>query len=347
MTSLPLPPMRKPDIRQRIIEAVLDTAAAAGVDDVHLIAALALHRRMTEQELRHAVGDRVYDAFAPSGTIYNHDAEDLGRNGSYWNNASWRRSPNQQKSRRKRLDCICEYKSGFNGWRLKSTATGLSGYTALRHHHNPQTMVESKSFMDQENSELHKSNWRQGKVLKESGIQIFQIETKNNNTFGYDGPLAMLQKREWEWTFKDHIISGHAAGLKRMSPASKRKSFQGWYSPYEITSVQAGEVEAVHKVTTENVYKQHLVQVEGQTDILTMGLPYICPYNVNSVMNPILVACLGLGYFFNMYKGKPLVRKGGVVIMTHPTPWEFHPVHQFLAILILLRGFLAKLQTPL
>ena len=42
--SLPLPPMRKPDIRQRIIEAVLDTAAAAGVDDVHLIAALALHR---------------------------------------------------------------------------------------------------------------------------------------------------------------------------------------------------------------------------------------------------------------------------------------------------------------
>ena len=74
--SLPLPPMRKPDIRQRVIEAVLDTAAAAGVDDVHLIAALALHRRMTEAELRHAVGDRVYDAFSPSGAIYNHAAED-------------------------------------------------------------------------------------------------------------------------------------------------------------------------------------------------------------------------------------------------------------------------------
>ena len=29
-------------------------------------------------------------------------------------------------------------------------------------------------------------------------------------------------------------------------------------------------------------------------------------------MNPILVACLGLGYFFNMYRGKPLVREGGV-----------------------------------
>ena len=74
--SLPLPPMRRPDVRQRVIEAVLDVAAAAGVDDVHLIAALALHRRMTEAELRHAVGDRVYDAFAPHGLLYNHDAED-------------------------------------------------------------------------------------------------------------------------------------------------------------------------------------------------------------------------------------------------------------------------------
>ena len=40
--SLPLPPMRAPDIRQRIIEAVLDTAAQNNVDDVHIIAALAL-----------------------------------------------------------------------------------------------------------------------------------------------------------------------------------------------------------------------------------------------------------------------------------------------------------------
>ena len=58
-----------------------------------------------------------------------------------------------------------------------------------------------------------------------------------------------------------------------------------------------------------------------------MGLPYICPYNVNSIMNPILVACLGLGYFFNMYRGRPLVREGGVVIMRHPTRPEFHPGH--------------------
>ena len=74
--SLPLPLMEAPDIRQMVIETVLDMAADAGVDDVMLIAALALHRRMTEDELRHALGDRIYDAFAPHGLLTQHDAED-------------------------------------------------------------------------------------------------------------------------------------------------------------------------------------------------------------------------------------------------------------------------------
>jgi hypothetical protein len=65
--------------------------------------------------------------------------------------------------------------------------------------------------------------------------------------------------------------------------------------------------------------QQYIVPVEGQTDILTMGIPFICPYNPEGVMNPILVMCMGLGYMFNMYRGKPLVREGGVLIMTHPT----------------------------
>jgi hypothetical protein len=160
-------------------------------------------------------------------------------------------------------------------------------------------------------------------------VTIFQIETTlNNDTFGTSGPLSMLQKREWEWSARDRAaFVAMQAGLRR-SPSKLSKSvFGAWKAPYAVTSVQAGEVEAVHEQTTANVHRQQLVPVEGQTDVLTMGLPYICPYNVNSVMNPILVMCLGLGYFFNLYRGRPLVREGGAVIMTHPTPWEFHPVH--------------------
>ena len=94
-----------------------------------------------------------------------------------------------------------------------------------------------------------------------------------------------------------------------------------------MTSVQAGETEAVHKITLEHVHRQQLVPVQGQTDILTLGIPFVCPYNPDGIMNPMLVMCMGLGYLFNMYRNKPLVREGGVIIMTHPTYRDFHPVH--------------------
>jgi hypothetical protein len=327
--SLPLPPMKRPDMRQRIIEQVLDLAAAAGVDDVHLIAALALHRRMTEGELRHALGDRVYDAFAPQGALYNHDAEDPD------NLAFLGATPQGEEveiNKRAAESDLLVYVNinivSMDGGH-KSTATGLASYRSLKHHHNVHTMEHSTSFMDRHHSELHHANWRMGQVIADAGVQVFQIETTiNNDTFGQEGSLSVLAKREWEWSTRDRVsFVAMQQGLRRLSSPTRRRIFQSQRAPYGVTSVQAGAIEPVHERTLDRCFDQHLVPVEGQTDILTLGLPYICPYNVNSIMNPILVMCLGLGYFFNMYRGRPLVRQDGVLIMTHPTPWEFHPVH--------------------
>ncbi len=327
--SLPLPPMRRPDIRQRVIEAVLDLAAAAGVDDVHLIAALALHRRMTEDELRHAVGDRVYEAFAPSGALYNHDAEDPDNLSFLGTTEKGEEVEINKRAAESDLLIYVNINIVAMDGGHKSTATGLASYRSIRHHHNVATMEHSRSFMDRHASELHHSNWRMGEVIRNAGIKVFQIETTiNNDTFGQDGPMSTLAKREWEWSARDRAtFVAMQAGLKHTSPKSRRRIFNGWRAPYGVTSVTAGAVDPVHERTLQRCFDQHLVAVEGQTDILTMGLPYICPYNVDSIMNPILVMCLGLGYFFNLYRGRPLVREGGVLIMTHPTPWEFHPVH--------------------
>jgi hypothetical protein len=325
--SLPLPPMRPPDIRQRVIEAVLDLAAAAGVDDVVLIAALALHRRMTEPELRHALGDRVYDAFAPHGLLLQHDAEDpdalvhLGLTDQGEDVEINRRAAESDLLVYVNINLVA-----MDGGH-KSVATGLASYKSLRHHHNVRTMQQSRSFMDQHRSELHSSNWRMGRLIAASGVKVFQIET-TLNTDTFPSAFSFLQKREWEWTVRDRAtFLSVSKSLSMAPPRVARSIFQSIKSPHAMTSVQAGEVEAVHALTTGHVHAQQLVRVEGQTDVLTMGLPYICPYNVNSIMNPILVACLGLGYFFNLYRGQPPVREGGVLIMSHPTPWEFHPVH--------------------
>ena len=324
--SLPLPPMERPDIRQLVIEQVLDMAADAGVDDVELIVALALHRRMTEPELRHALGDRIYDAFAPNGLLTQHDAEDpdalvhLGQTDHGEDVEINRRAAESDLLVYVNINLVA-----MDGGH-KSVATGLASYKSLRHHHNPQTMQQSKSFMDQHHSELHTSNWRMGRLIADH-VNVFQIETNLNND-AFPPAFSFLQKREWEWGVKDRLAYlGASKALDRTPAKYARQIFHSVKAPHRMTAVQAGEVEAVHAVTTDNVWKQQGVVVEGQTDILSMGLPYISPYNVNSILNPILVACLGLGYFFNMYRGRPVVREGGVVIMSHPTPWEFNPVH--------------------
>jgi len=325
--SLPLPPMRRPDNRQRVIEAVLELAAEAHVDDVALIAALGLHRRMTESELRHALGDRVYDAFAPHGLLTQHDGEDPDNLIVIGETAHGELVEMNKRAATSDLLIYVNINLVSMDGGHKSLGTGLTSYRSLRHHHNVRTLQESKSVMDQTRSALHTSNWRMGRLVKEQGVKVFQIETTlNNDTF--PPAFRFLQRREWEWSARDRAsYLAVAKSLERTPGSLSRPIFSAIKAPHRMTGVNAGEVEAVHAATTKAVYRQQLVPVEGQADVLTMGLPYICPYNVNSVMNPILVMCLGLGYFFNLYKGKPLVRQNGVVIMSHPTPWEFHPVH--------------------
>jgi hypothetical protein len=294
--SLSLPKMRRPDTRQRIIEAVLDLAAEAGVDDVHIIAALGLHRRMHEYELRHVLGDRVYDAFHPRGQLYQHDAEDVDNLAVVGTTEHGEVVEINRRAAESDLIVYANVNQAAmdGGW--KSVTTGLSSYRCLSFHHNP-------------------------------GPRIFQVEsTLNTDTF--PSPFDFLSTREWEWSAKDRMTYlATAKSLDRTPTRLARKIFHSIEAPYRTTSVTAGQTDAVHEVTLRHVYDQQLVEVHGQTDILTMGIPFICPYNPESIMNPILVMCMGLGYLFNMYRGKPLVREGGVVIMTHPTYREFHPVH--------------------
>src|ERR671926_1576271 len=63
--SLPLPPMRTPDVRQTILEIVLDLLADSGVDDVHIIIANSLHRRLTDWEMKRMVGAKIFKDFFP------------------------------------------------------------------------------------------------------------------------------------------------------------------------------------------------------------------------------------------------------------------------------------------
>jgi Lactate racemase N-terminal domain len=323
--SLPLPPMRPPDNRQMVIEKVLEKAVAKGVEDIHLIAALGLHRRMTESELRWYLGKKVMSRFYPD-RLYNYDAED-GEN--HLTIGKTEKGEEVRINRRAAESDLLVYVNinlvAMDGGH-KSVHTGISPYSSLRHHHNVHTLEHTRSLMDPSNSALHGSVRRMGEVL-DKNLNVFHIETTlNNATFPPVFNFMAHPEHEWSVVTKANFLFNHRA-TSTMPRAASRRVFQSIVAPHKMTSVQAGATDPVHAETLKNVYRQQLVLVEGQSDVLILGVPYLGPYNVNSIMNPILVHCQVLGYLFNLYKGKPLVREGGVIIATHPVPDDWHKIH--------------------
>lgn len=323
--SLPLPPMQTPDIRQLVIEKVLRKLAEHGVTDIHLIAAVSLHRHMTARELKRILGTQIFHQFYPD-RLYNHDAENKEQISFLGQTELGEVVEINRRCVESDLLIYVNINLVPMDGGHKSVPVGLTTYQSLRHHHNVHTMEHSCSYMDPPRSALHHSCNRMGKVVAEH-INIFTIETTlNSDTFPH--LLGFLQKQERSYTLFDQLnLYLNKISLDLLPLAINRKIFSHLYAPYGLTGIHAGKTDPVHEKTLENLWKQQLVPVKGQADILIAGLPYLGPYNVNSIMNPILVMCLGLGYTFNFYRNKPLVRKGGVMIFLHPLEYKFHPVH--------------------
>lgn len=323
--SLPIPPMQTPDLRERIIRKLLDKLAAASITDIHLIAAIAFHRKMTPAELKRVLGKQIFNAFYPD-KLYNHDAEDR-ENNVYLGKTD--RGEEVEINRRVVESDLTVYVNinivSLDGGN-KSFSTGLSTYRTIRHHHNHHTLMRSRSYMDPHRSALHSSCDRMGTII-EDNIKIFKIETTvDNNSMPYW--LTFLRKPFWEFNSFDRLnFYGNKLTTDLLPVGLKRKIFSRIYAPYRLTGIHAGQTDLVHEKTLENVYRQQVVPVRDQADIVIVGLPHIGPYHINSIMNPILVMCQTLGYCFNFHRGRPLIRKGGVYIVLYPLHEDFHPVH--------------------
>jgi nickel-dependent lactate racemase len=323
--SVPLPSMRRPDAREQVLTVVLELLADHGVEDVEIIIATSIHRRMTAAEVRHAVGDRIFGAYWPD-RLYNHDAEDpKGMTTLGTTDHGEVVEINRRAAESDLLIYVNVNQVPMSGGH-KSVAVGLCGYKSLRAHHNPRVMRDCWSYMDPGSSALSTSIERMGR-LAEKALDVFHIETTVNNRM-FDSPLSFFHKNEDDWTGGERAaFKGLAFTLSKLPSAARQAIFQRVPSPYGVTGVNAGECEAVHDKTLERSFAQYLVPIQGQADVLVTGIPYISPYNVNSFLNPLLVQVMAQGYLFNFYKGAPLVKKGGTMIIFHPCTDEFDKEH--------------------
>jgi len=319
--SMPLPPMRRPDCRQMVIDAVLEMLDAYAVEDIHLIIATAFHRPMTSEEIRHIVGDKTHSRFYPD-RLYNHDAEKP--NGLKYLGTTEHGIEVEINRRAAESDLVIYVNLTFvpmNGG-YKSMGTGLVGYRTLRGHHNPSTIRKSESYMEPERSYLNTKMVAVGKLI-EDNVEVFHIETTvNNRMFG--APLDILARNEddlsdAEWT----AMQGLVKTLKWLPQNARQAIFEKVPAPYEMIAVAAGACQPVHDHILEACHKQLLVPIEGQADIGVFPIPYISPYNVGAFLNPVLVSVMAEGYLHNLHKGAPLVKKGGTMIILHPCSDKF------------------------
>lgn len=314
--SLPLPHMKRPDIRERMLNIILQMLQDYGVEDIEMIIATAYHRRMDENEVRRMVGDRVFDRFWPD-RLYNHDAEDAANMVEL---GETEQGEVVEISRAAAESDLLIYLNvnlvTMNGGH-KSAGVGLCGGKTLKAHHNPSMCRKTRSYMEPETSTMHRSFERIGRLINEK-IDIFHVESTLNNRM-YDSNLDFLARNPDDYSTKEKLLlRGLLFALDKLPAAGRQKIFDKVPAPYGVTGVFAGRTEATHQKTVAKCYEQYLVPVDSQADIQITGIPYISPYNVNAPLNPLLVQVLAQGYFHSLHRNQPLLKKGGTLIITHP-----------------------------
>lgn len=326
--SLSLPIQVAPDVRQIATEVILERLAEAGIDDIHIVIAVCLHRHMLDWEVKQMLGAKIFNAHWHKKTLYNYDAEDkddnvvLGHTDHKEVVEIHKRSATSDLLIYVNLNLVA-----LNGGH-KSVGVGLATYKCIRPNHCHDAQFNSRSFNDPPRSKMHKLIDRIGRFV-EKEVKVFHLEMTVNNDM-YPGYLNYMMRSETTWSVFDKAaarVNKHALDCTPLS--LNRKIFFANKAPYAATGVTAGEAEAVHAVTLKNLYKQQLIEIQGQCDILVVPIPYVMPYSVHSVMNPILVYAMGLGYMFNFYMGQPVLKQGGSIIflhqMEHKFDARFHP----------------------
>lgn len=304
--SVPAPQMRKPDIRGRIIEQVLGLAAAAGVDDVELVVGNGLNRRITEAEMQHLLGERVYRSFCSDGRLNNHDAVDPETNV-----AAGTASINKRAAESDLLIYV-HLVTGLHGHGYQAVLNGLG---------SAETQAQHKGL----------AAVRQGAASAEistlDGVRVFAIEAVLNND-SFTSGLQFLGKREWDWNLKERVVSTAVRQALSLAPQrAKQRVLNSAKAGFGVIQVRAGDPKAVAEQSVAKVTEQQLVEVSGQSDVVITGVGQYSPHNADSIMNPMLAAWSALSQVMGANTGTPVVREGGAVVIYHPAPNIFSALH--------------------
>jgi lactate racemase len=93
--------------------------------------------------------------------------------------------------------------------------------------------------------------------------------------------------------------------------------------PQKFAAIDAGLITPVREMHLNLLLSELVSEVEGQTDVLLIGMSDGDSYSRLSVFNPIHCRNKALSALFNAYHDNPLVRRGGIFIVANPFEPKF------------------------
>lgn len=321
----PFPLTAPPDFRQSVLETLLPLLDDYGVrrENIKLLCAVALHRKMKPQELEYMLGSAVFREFYPA-RLTNFDAEDPDNIVHVGDTDHG--EPVEMSRQAVEADLVIYIDSvqiPLNGGH-KAVGVGLTNYRTIACHHTPHATADTPHVMQPKGSKMHESINRIGAVVNQH-CKVFMLCFAMNGAT-YPSHLAHLGKPPEACNAAERFLRAATPPAMSVLPESlRRKILRGVPGAYRPIEINAGAVPAVHKRTIAAVERQVRVPVPRQYDTLVYGLPDLSPYAVGASVNPVLVLSDVLGYVFNWFYNKPLVRPGGSVIILNPVDEVFHP----------------------
>lgn len=308
----PWPLAAAPDPRGRVVEAVLTLAAAAGVDDVAVVVATGLGRRLLPAERTALLGERVSRSFGPLGRLTDHDAGDPT-------------GPVSVGTTDAGDDVELDHRVAESDLLVRvgvATSPADSGPAAV-----PRTLGSTATAVRCEDPLAAAA----AGAVAVAAVPTFAVELVLED-LPAGGRAGFLSTREWEWSLRQQVSARVTRGLFPRLPGKLRGQLVAQVrGGRRLVGVTAGEPAAVATATAATLARQQQVPVHGQADVVVLGVPAVGPYNAGAPLNPVLAASLALDTLLGAHTGTPLVRPGGVALLLHPLTPAFsqvqHPAH--------------------
>lgn len=323
----PPPAGKGQDVRARILGTILALAAERRVDDIEIIVASGLERRLKPSELRRLVGARTFGAFSPE-RLRSHDAEDslgLVQIGSLSNGTPVDLCRRVVESD---LTIVVTTRTGHGGATpFSRIAQGLSSHRTLRGARTwkPSAVPALTASLGpaQEVEGLSETERLIADAIPLFGVEAVQSRARFPKAFSF------LDRNEDDLTDRERSVQKALVhGVHHLPALARRALFESEEGSAHVMGVWAGDVELVSAASGAKVWQQWGVPISGQADVLVVPVPPVSPFNVGSFLNPLLAQALGTGYLFDRYRGKPLLKPGGTLVLVHPMTDRFdHKQH--------------------